>query len=108
MFTVADKGNSTVAIDRTVYIDKMMTLLSDVSTCKEIKKSPLKDMQTKVYSLLKDWNTNNFWKEKYKDIELTQTHTFFPKAYGLAKIHKQNCPFRPVISTVASPLYTLV
>ena len=54
MFTVADKGNSTVAIDKTVYIDRMTTLSCDVSTCKEIEKSPLKDMHSKIYSLLKD------------------------------------------------------
>ena len=107
MFTMADKGNTTVAIDRLQYIEKMNNLFSDKSTYNEIRKSPLKKMQTEVYNLLKAWNANNFLKRKYKDIELTQTDTSLPKAYGLVKIHKQNRPCRPVISTVGSPLYNL-
>ena len=64
-------------------------------------------MQSKVYQLLKRWNNSSYLNRKYKDHDLTQTDTSLPKAYGLAKIHKPDCPFRPVISTVGSPLYKL-
>ena len=50
---------------------------------------------------------NEYLNRKYKDHELTQTDTSLPRAYGLAKIHKQNCPFRPVISAEGSPTYFL-
>jgi len=30
-----------------------------------------------------------------------------PRAYGLPKIHKPNCPFRVIISSIDSPLYSL-
>ena len=49
MFTMADKGNVTVALNKSEYLRKMDTLFSDVTTYKKIKKSPLKDLQGKVY-----------------------------------------------------------
>jgi len=30
-----------------------------------------------------------------------------PRAYGLPKIHKQDCTFRIIISSIDSPLYSL-
>ena len=27
--------------------------------------------------------------------------------YGLAKVHKQNCPLRPVVSMIGTPQYSL-
>lgn len=30
-----------------------------------------------------------------------------PRAYGLPKVYKPNCPFRIIISSLASPLYSL-
>ena len=30
-----------------------------------------------------------------------------PRIYGLAKIHKQNTPLRPIVSTIGSPTYQL-
>ena len=107
MFTMADKGNVTVALNKSEYLRKMDTLFSDVTTYKKIKKSPLKYRQHKINKLLKRWNVNEYLNRKYKDHELTQTDTSLPRAYGLAKIHKQNCPFRPVISAEGSPTYFL-
>ena len=63
------------------------TLFSDVATYKKIKKSPLKDLQDKVYKLLKRWNVNKYLNRRYEDHELTQTDTSLPRSYGLAKIH---------------------
>ena len=31
----------------------------------------------------------------------------FPRAYALPKIHKQDCPFRIIVSSINSPLYSL-
>ena len=39
--------------------------------------------------------------------ENKRTNTPLPRAYGLPKLHKQKCPFRPVIPTLGSPLYEI-
>ena len=44
---------------------------------------------------------------KYNKNRLTQTITSILKAYGFTKVHKENCPFRPVVSTVGSSTYML-
>ena len=38
---------------------------------------------------------------------MTLTHTSLPKAYSLPKIHKKDCPLRPIISTINSPIHFL-
>ena len=78
---------------------------SDGGTYKQVIKPPLKDFQIKPNLLLKDWNDLGYLPQKYNKNRLTQTDTSISKAYGLAKVHKENFPFRPVISTVGSPTY---
>ena len=88
MFTYADKGNATVAIYRDDCTRKMESLLSDKETYIEIARNLLNKLQTKIKTLLYNWNDNNFFGKKYKKTLLTQTNTTLPKCYGLPKIHK--------------------
>ena len=85
----------------------MYELFNDRSTYGKVKKSLLKKLQDKAYTLLKRWNKNGTSKRVHKDHELTQTNTSLPRANGLPKVHKQNYACRPVISTVGSPLYDI-
>ncbi|XP_043467539.1 protein dopey homolog PFC0245c-like [Leptopilina heterotoma] len=107
-FTIADKGNVTVAMDKVEYINKIENnLLNDTKTYKIIKRNPLNKLKTDTYKILKYWNNSGFLNRKYYDLELTQTNTNIAKLYGLPKIHKINVPLRPVVSTVNSPTYFL-
>ena len=102
----ADKGNCTVLMDRVDYIEKMMMLLNDTSTYKLIKI----DLTTNVERKL-----NKFIYELYRNDKINQalyyhlrsTDGLAPRIYGLPKIHKPNCPLRPIVSFINSPLYNL-
>ena len=47
VFTLADKGNVTVAMDRDAYKNKMTALLGDSDTYVSIKKDPTKKLTKK-------------------------------------------------------------
>lgn len=56
---------------------------------------------------IKNFNNNNYLEFNYDKNGLTQTNTVLSRAYGLPKIHKQNYPLRPIISTINSPTHFL-
>ena len=59
IFTHADKGNVTVALDKDTYLNKMITLLSDVDTY-ILKKDPTKELTTALRFMFTRWKTNNY------------------------------------------------
>ena len=106
-FTQSDKGNVTVCLDKSEYIEKMNVLLKDNKVYREIKRKPLNTLKNNVYSIFKKLNDNNLLKQKYNNIQLRQTNTHLAKCYGLPKIHKPTLSVRPIISTVNSPTHFL-
>ncbi|KAJ8671680.1 hypothetical protein QAD02_002939 [Eretmocerus hayati] len=57
MFTMADKGNITVAMESDTYREKMKDLLSDKNTYSVVKKKPLSDLQSKHEKMEYDYLT---------------------------------------------------
>ena len=55
VFTLADKGNVIVAMDRDAYRNKMIVLLGDLDTYVPIKKDPIKKLTTALRSMLTRW-----------------------------------------------------
>lgn len=106
LFTRADKGNTTVAINIDDYTTKMEQLLSDTNTYTPVKKDPTRSLTNELRSLLMKWKNNNYiTEEEYKRI--LKSDGVLPRAYGLPKIHKPRYPLRLIVSSVNSPLYTL-
>ncbi|XP_018355142.1 PREDICTED: uncharacterized protein LOC108756077 [Trachymyrmex septentrionalis] len=106
LFTHADKGNVTVALDRDVYMNKMITLLNDKDTYSLINKDPIRKITTAIRSMLTRWKTKKYISEaKYKTLYCSDGS--LPRAYGVPKIHKPGCPFRVIVSSLGSPLYPL-
>jgi len=104
LITRADKGNSTVVLDRDVYLDKMNDLLSDENTYIRIDKDPTKKISNELKTLLARWQKNDYISiNTYRSLRLSDG--VLPRAYGLPKIHKQNCPLRIIVSSVNSPLH---
>ena len=101
----ADKGGKVVIVDKNDYREKMKALLSDTCVYKVLKKNPLGKMQTEFNRGLKmifeKYDKKDFLK-KFKS-----RLPSLPYMYGLPKIHKENCPYRPIISNVNSPSYKL-
>ena len=102
----ADKGGKIVIVDKIDYDNEMKTLLDDTLVYQKLKINPLHKMQTEfnkgLSEICKKYDT---FKEK-----LTQFNSRLPSLpymYGLPKIHKENVPYRPIISNVNSPSYKL-
>ena len=106
VFTLADKGNVTVAMDRDVYRDRMTELLGDSDTYVPIKRDPTKKLTSALRSMLTGWRTRGYIKDsEYKALYCSDGS--LPRAYGLPKIHKPDCPLRIIVSSVGSPLHSL-
>ncbi|XP_020295119.1 uncharacterized protein LOC109860447 [Pseudomyrmex gracilis] len=93
----ADKGNTTVIMNKTDYDTKIQTLLTD-STYEKLKKDPTALLNTLTTNLIKKNNLPNV---------LIPRNAVPPRLYGLPKIHKNNIPLRPIVSAINSPTYDL-
>lgn len=82
--TRADKGNVTVALDRTEYFRKMNAMLNDRNTYSIVKRDPTSKISTRLIDLV------NRWKKKEYISEARFLHvsdSVLPRTYGLPKIH---------------------
>ena len=111
--TRPDKGRDVVIVDRCVYINKMLGIISDKQKFDEIKES------IHSYSTRIEDKINNFLR-KLKKLMLLSDETYkslFVSGsgpgilYGLPKIHKPNfCtefPFRPIFAAYNTASYKL-
>jgi len=55
---------------------------------------------------LKIWLRNDYI-SKSQYFKLRSSDSNLPRAYGLAKVHKENCPYRIIVSSINTALYTL-
>ena len=99
----ADKGGKVVILVKRVYEGKMNDILQDQTTYKNIIGNPLKKWQAKYNRNLKTVLKDLPDLEKQFNSYLPR----LPKIYGLPKIHKENVPLRPIVSTINSVNYKL-
>ena len=104
VITQADKGNSTVVLDRADYERKALELLVQ-RPFRRLLRDPTTRIENRVNDLLK---------KLLKAKEITQSTyehplkgTRPPLFYGSAKIHKENVPLRPIVSTVGTATYKI-
>lgn len=95
----ADKGNATVIMDTVDYISKMRTLLND-SSYKHINTDPTTYLEKTTRSKIKQSPID-------EDIQIhlipREKSSRCPKLYGLPKVHKNDVPLRPIVSSIGSP-----
>jgi len=96
----------TVGIDRVFYNNKMLDLLNDNNTYSVIKKNPILKIERDLNLFFKNWLTKGFISRK-EYYFMHSSDSILPKAYGLPKIHKQNIPFRIIVSSINTVLYNL-
>ena len=102
----ADKGNATVAMDRSQYSDKMSILLQDEDTYHRITLNPT----TRIEKQLSEAINSLYRKELISDStfkRLNLQHSYPPQMYGLPKRHKENIPMRPIVAAIGSPTHEL-
>ena len=98
----ADKGRSTVIMDREEYREKLLKILQDKENYKKVGRNPTKSLEKKSKCLV-DTLRNEKWIDERLADSLTRLDSVPPKIYGLPKIHKTDLPLRPVVSMVKAP-----
>jgi len=84
IFTRADKGNVTVAIDRVSYINKVEEILKDNNTYTVVNRNPIKFIENNLNNMLKEWFQKGYI-SKQQLFKLRSSDSILPKAYGLPK-----------------------
>nr|VZI03806.1 unnamed protein product [Spirometra erinaceieuropaei] len=102
----ADKGRSTVILDKVDYRRKALLLLNDRESYKVSDAASLKSLVAKVNRILA-----RLKKDKVitvKDWYMAKpTETAMARFYGLPKVHKPDVPLRPIVSLRGTPTYGL-
>ncbi|XP_058839782.1 uncharacterized protein LOC131695552 [Topomyia yanbarensis] len=84
----------------------MTTMLNDTSTYKLRKDNPSNKVLKKLNTIVEQW-----WLDKHIDSATKRKLKVYncnpPRVYGLPKIHKENRPLRPVVSTIGSATYRM-
>jgi len=60
LFIRADEGNTTVALDKDAYINKINKILLDEDTYIKINKNPIKKINDNLHSLFKKWKNSEY------------------------------------------------
>jgi len=68
IFTKADKGNITVALDKNKYITKMEEMLQDQDTYSNIKNNSINKLMNSARTLLTSWTKSNYNRHLRKTI----------------------------------------
>jgi len=101
MVLPADKGRTTVVLDKSEYEAKVTCMLSDVKTYEKLAKDPTAGYKRRLVSIL----TRLKEEEKISNelySHLYSTSEKIPQLYCLPKIHKKDFPFRPIVDYTGS------
>ena len=113
MVLTADKGVALVVMDKSQYVDKCMALIDDTKVykpCKDTTKKLHIDVQETLRQLNREHGSSRlYWwsKNHYNKLLPTGNTSPAPRFYGLPKIHKANCPMRPIGSACGTTTYQL-
>ena len=100
----ADKGIALVILEKKDYIEKAKQLLQDTNTYTIIQADPTTKLKNKLITKLKKIKLDTGLDDiTYR--RMYPTGTVIPKFYGLPKVHKENTPLRPIVSSIGSVSY---
>ena len=104
LVVTADKGVTLVVMDKKEYIQKMNQLLEDKNTYRLLKMDPTNKHKNRLINILRRIKSEGRLEEgSYK--KMYPTGASSPKLYGLPKIHKNDIPLRPIVSSQGSVSY---
>ena len=113
-----DKGVGVVILDTKEYFSKLDIIVQDESRFKELEYN-LESATTiqqcsKAPWILKESSISNYIRKYIRPLVEEKTYwKLMPRGsqpgrlYGMAKIHKEKCPLRPVLSAINTPEYAL-
>ena len=92
----ADKGKSTVVLDKEEYEEKVTHMLEDKKTYEELSSDPTPNYKRKFVATLSTLKKEGKISEgKYKWLYPTAEN--IPRLYCTPKIHKSGTPLRPIV-----------
>ena len=105
-----DKGGGIVIMDRSDYVHRMLTILSDdtkfIKRGASVKCDRTLVIERDIRKVLNRLEEKKIiTKESHQFMHPTGSQT--PRLYGLPKTHKDGIPLRPVLSMVGAPQYKL-
>ena len=107
-----DKGTGVCILNSCDYISKLESIVHDTSKFTQVvvdenkpKDHPVVKKHEKVKRYIKKYITNDHFDEE--TISKLNPGTAPGKLYGLAKVHKDNYPLRPMCSMVGTPEHCL-
>ena len=103
IITKADKGNTTVILNKTEYIEKTVEFLNN-NEIKELTKDPTNKFQKQIKSALKE---TEYILTKAEKSKLINMNPKIPSLRGQPKIHKKECPMRPIVNCRNAPNYKI-
>jgi hypothetical protein len=101
----ADKGNSTVVMNRKDYDTKILSMLNG-GPYEIIRQDPTPETVKKVKEYCSHLQSQNKL-ENNQVKRITNYNQRCPIFYGVPKIHKENIPLRPIVDFRRSPTYNL-
>ena len=99
----ADKGSAVVVMDREKYVDEAMRQLNDENVYIPLKKDPTAEMIKKINARINTLHDDGYISDSTLQYLLINSDARAGRFYLLPKIHKTNCPGRPVISGCNTP-----
>ena len=104
MILPADKGRVTVVMKKSEYQEKCEHLLNDEKTYKKLKGDPTRKYKAELGNVLRDLKdrkmiTPDLHRKLYPTVDQP------PRFYGLPKVHKNNIPLRPIVSSIGTITY---
>ena len=108
--TRPDKGRGVVILDKTDYIEKAEHILKDPTKFEKLihtdaQKLTIK-LEDKINNFLRKMKKTGTISEDFYNAMYSSGSTL-SRLYGLPKIHKENAPLRPIVSTCTSHNYNL-
>ena len=85
----------------------MLELLNDISTYGKKVDNPENMLKKNTFKIMNFWRTKGYLGDNLKRKDILCENTNLPRIYGLPKIHKQNCPLRPVVSLINLPTFNM-
>lgn len=99
----ADKGSSAVIMYEKDYLNKTLEFFQN-NNIKEINSDPTLKLQAKLKKVLKECHFLLTSNEKSECMEMNPSA---PKLRSQPKIHKADCPIRPIVDSQKSPFYKI-
>nr|VZH96346.1 unnamed protein product [Spirometra erinaceieuropaei] len=102
----ADKGRSTVVLDKSDYQNRVEDLLEDQHSHKQCRAIEMNNLITRINKSLRNLRakeaiTPNEW------FSMKSTDTATARFYGLPKVHKANVLLRSIVSPLGTATYSL-